>query len=302
MNKDIWKYIANCILCQQERAKIQSYPLQITEILETPFDKITVNFVMKCEMSTAGNKHILIIIDHLTGWPEAFLILDKSADTIVSTFINHYLPVHIHPRYILLDNGTEFKNQLMDQVLQQLRIDHIFSAPYHLQSNRKLEVFHKYLKPTLRKPCEIDLANWDKYINQVLTSYRVTPNFATVETPFFLVYRRDPNIPLHQLLEPKQHFLGDLESEKLNLEHHCLVLAIAKKTLDENHFKNAQETTDRKPSSFQLGDSIYFKNKQQGKLDLKWRPAYRIVHIECNGHYLHIENQATGKSHQGCST
>ena len=38
-----------------------------------------------------------------------------------------------------------------DQVLQQLGIDRIFSAPYHPQSNGKLEVFHKYLKPTLKK-------------------------------------------------------------------------------------------------------------------------------------------------------
>ena len=37
-------------------------------------------------------------------------------------------------------------------------------------------------------------------------------------------------------------------------------------------------------------------HKQQGKWDLKWRPGYRIVHVECDGHYLHIENQATGKT------
>ena len=107
--------------------------------------------ITECETSSSGNKYILAIIDHLTGWPEAFPIPDKSADTIVSTFINHYLPIHIGPRYILLDNGTEFKNHLIDQVLQQLGIDHILSAPYHPQSNEKLEVFHKYLKPTLKK-------------------------------------------------------------------------------------------------------------------------------------------------------
>ena len=58
----------------------------------------------------------------------------------------------------------------MDQVLQQLGIDRIFSVPYHLQRNGKLEVFHKYLKPTLKKLCEKDLANWDRYLNQVLAS------------------------------------------------------------------------------------------------------------------------------------
>ena len=53
---------------------------------------------------------------------------------------------------------------------------------------------------------------------------------------------------------------------------------------------------DREPPSFKIGNSIYFKHKQPGKWDLKWRPGYRIVHIEHNGHYLHIENQATGKT------
>ena len=90
----------------------------------------------------------------------------------------------------------------MDQVLKHLGIERILSAPYHLQISGKLEVFHKYLKPTLKKLCEKDPSNWHKYINQVLMSYRVTPNLATAETPFFLVYGRDPNLPLYQLLEP----------------------------------------------------------------------------------------------------
>ena len=154
MNKDIRKYIANCTLCHREKAKVQAYPLQMTEIPDRPFDKIAIDLVMECETSTSGYKHILTIIDHFTGWLEAFPILDKSADTIVTSFINQYLPVHMYPRYILSDNGTECKNTLMDQVLKQLGVKRIFSAPYHLQSNGKLKVFHKYLKPTLKKLCE----------------------------------------------------------------------------------------------------------------------------------------------------
>ena len=128
----------------------------MTEISNRPFDKIAIDLITECEASTSGNKHILTKIDHLTRWPEAYSIPDKSADTIVSTFINEYLPVHMCPRYILSDNRTEFKNNLMDQVLQQLGFDRIFSAPYPPQSNGKLEVFHKYLKPTLEKLYEKD--------------------------------------------------------------------------------------------------------------------------------------------------
>ena len=93
----------------------------MTEIPERPFDKIAIDLITECETSNSGNKHILTIINHLTGWPEAYPILDKSADTIISTFINEYLTVHKCPRYILSDNGTELKKNLMDQVLKQLR-------------------------------------------------------------------------------------------------------------------------------------------------------------------------------------
>ena len=113
----------------------------MTEIPKRPFDKITIDLVTECKTPNSDNKHILTIIDHLTGWPEAFPIPDKSADTIVSTFINQYLPVHMCPRYILSGNGMEFKNHLLDQVLKQLGIRRIFSAPSHPQSNGKLDVF-----------------------------------------------------------------------------------------------------------------------------------------------------------------
>ena len=99
------------------------------------------------------------------------------------------------PHFILSDNGTEFKNQLIDNILTQLGTDHIFSSPYHPQSNRKLDIFHKNLKPTLKKLCE--MIQKTGIINQVFASYCVTPHLATAEKPFFLIYGRDPNLPLH---------------------------------------------------------------------------------------------------------
>ena len=56
------------------------------EIPDRPFNKITIDLSMECDASTSGNKHILTIIDHIP---------DKTVDTIVSTFINEYLPVHV---------------------------------------------------------------------------------------------------------------------------------------------------------------------------------------------------------------
>ena len=189
MNKDLRKYIAQCTLCHREKAKVQAYPLQMTKIPEWPFHKIAIDLVTECETSSSGNKHILTIISHLTGWLEAFPIPDKSADTIVSMFIKHYLQES--------SSWIKYFNNLA-----LIAFFHTLPPSKH----RKLEVFHKYLKPTLKKLCEKDPSNCEKYINHVLASCRVTPNLATAETPFSLIYGRDPNLPLHKLLEPMRRF------------------------------------------------------------------------------------------------
>ena len=111
----------------------------------------------------------------------------------------------------------------------------------------------------LKKLCEKDLDNWCKYINQALASQHVTPHLTTSETPLFLVYGRDPKLPLHQLLEPVQWLLSDTDSGHIDLKSHCLTLAIVMKTLDENWFKHAQKTINYTPPNFKVGDRVTFK-------------------------------------------
>ena len=45
MNKDIFKYISNYALCKREKERTQVYPLQMTDILHRPFDKIATDLV-----------------------------------------------------------------------------------------------------------------------------------------------------------------------------------------------------------------------------------------------------------------
>ena len=265
MAKDVKDYIQQCPTCRQEKARVQSYPLHMTEIPDRPFDKIVMDLVTDFTESNKGNKHILTIIDLLTGWPEVILILNKSTDTITKAFIRHYIPRHMCPRFILPDNGTEFKNQIFDKVTKDLGIERIFFAQYHPQSNGKLETFHKFLKPTLKKICADDQDNWDDHVEQVLGTYRGVPNLTTGESQFFLVHGRDGNQPVHQLLQPLTRFLGDPDSGLSCLDQHKLLLSIAKKYLDDHRFLTAEKTTNREEPGFKIGDRVYFKNKTSGK-------------------------------------
>ena len=102
---------------------MMSYPLHMTEIPDRPFDKIAMDLVTDFTESNKGNKHILTIIDLLTGWPEAIPILNKSADTITKAFIRHYLPRHMCPGsyYQIMAQNSRTRSSTKSQRILALR-------------------------------------------------------------------------------------------------------------------------------------------------------------------------------------
>ena len=54
-------------LCHREKAKVQAYPLQMTENSRMSFQQDCHRFGHMCETSSSDNKHFLTIIDDITG-------------------------------------------------------------------------------------------------------------------------------------------------------------------------------------------------------------------------------------------
>ena len=78
-----------------------------------------------------------------------------------------------------------------------------------------------------------------------------------------MVYGRDGNQPLHQLLQPLTRFLGNPDLGLLCLNQHRLSLSIAKKYLDDHRFLTAEKMTDRAEPGFKVGDKVSKTNPQE---------------------------------------
>ena len=101
---------------------------------------------------------------------------------------------------ILSDNGTEFKNKLFEDVAKQIGVEYkLYIPPYRPQCNGKIEGFHKYLKSCIAKHI-INNMEWDEFTNLATAAYNFIPNVTSKEALFFLMFGRDPYMPLNQLL------------------------------------------------------------------------------------------------------
>ena len=49
---------------------------------------------------------------------------------------------------------------------------------------------------------------WDEFTELATAAYNFVPNVTAMESPFFLMFGRDPYMPLNQLLEQVKRYLG----------------------------------------------------------------------------------------------
>ena len=69
------------------------------------------------------------------------MMKSKSADDVIHLYITSILPRIGPSKFILMDNGTEFKNDTMRKVLHRLNIEHKFTMVYFPKGNSRLEKF-----------------------------------------------------------------------------------------------------------------------------------------------------------------
>ena len=77
-----------------------------------------------------------------------------------------------------------------------------WGTTYTLQSNGKLEGFHQFFKACISKHIGGNQLEWDEIVPLATTAYNFFPCQSSRESPFVLMFGRDPITPFLSLLEP----------------------------------------------------------------------------------------------------
>ena len=122
--------------------------------------------------------------------------------------------VHIYCTFggsarILTDNGSEFKNEQMDKLCAQLNIKRVYSPVYTPEANGRLEAWHYFFEACVAKHIWGNAAEWDKVVPLAAAAYNFFPCQASRESPFVLMFGRDPITPFAKLLEQAPRYWGD---------------------------------------------------------------------------------------------
>ena len=101
----------------------------------------------------------------------------------------------------------------MQEVCDTLGLKHIFSPSYTPQSNGCLEGWHRFFKACIAKHIRGGGVEWDELVPLAVSAYNFFPCQSSKESPFILMFGRDPITPVAKLLEPKPRYYGERGTE-----------------------------------------------------------------------------------------
>ena len=279
LRPDVIRHVKRCVVCRKYNSASPRYNKGTFQAPGAPMDFISMDLIGEFHPpSSHGNKYAITVICMLSGWTWCIPLPDKTASVVVQAYLKHIHHVFGPSRKILSDNGTEFSNKLFEVVAKELGVEHkVYSPPYRPQSNGRIEGFHVFLKTCLAKHVSANI-EWDEVCTLAMAAYNFLPNEHSKESPFFIMFRRDPRLPLAELFQHKLTYLGT-DQTILSLQAlRNMYLVIAENLRKARDKSPAQHAT----TTIQPNQLVTLKVHIRKTLDPRYEGTYRVVRVKGN--------------------
>src|SRR6266508_3114202 len=192
MTKDVEQYVQSCYQCQMKQPirKINElHPIPPSRI----FDRWGVDVVGPLPITQQQNRYIVVAVDYLSRWQEAKPLKEATASTIANFLYYEIICRYGCFKHLHTDRGTEFVNEIVQELMGRFRVKHHHSTPYRPQANGLVERFNKTLCDLLVKLSK-ESAEWDKLVEPALYAHRTTVNNSTGLSPYNIVFVIEPRL------------------------------------------------------------------------------------------------------------
>jgi transposase InsO family protein len=199
---DVRKYCRSCAVCQKRKPPPTRphHPLQ-QEAIGEPLQKVTIDILGFEKCTCRGNRYILVMVDSLTKWAEAFPMPDERAETVARLLVEEFVCRVGIPAQLHSDQGRQFEATIFQEMCHLLGIRKTRTTALHPQSDGQTERLNRTLLDLLAKLAVKEPTDWDLKLPYAMAAYRSTPHTTTGETPNRLMLGREVTTPL-QLLTP----------------------------------------------------------------------------------------------------
>ena len=298
MHREIDDYVKNCARCTLAKMPRQKTRAPMGHLLASrPLEVLAVDYT-QLEKAADGRESVLVLTDVFTKFAWAVPARDQKANTTARLLVREWFQRYGVPQRIHSDRGRNFESATIGELCKLYGIEKSRTTAYHPEGNGQCERFNRTLHDLLRTLPPAQKRRWIEHLPELCNAYNATPHASTGYSPHYLLFGRDPWLPIDAFLGQElreddcdSSIDGWLATHQKRLQdayshaNERLGAAAESRNMLHERLKMSEPLT--------LGCRVYQRNRLPGrnKMQDAWSPeVYKVVRIpaEPGGPY-HIE-------------
>lgn len=199
MTKDVSDYVSRCERCLRRKPATNKTAPLVSITTSYPLELVSIDY-LSLETSKGGYENILVIMDHFTRYAQAYPTKNQTARTTARVLFDNFVCHYGFPARFHSDQGRNFMSNTLKHLCDMAGVAKSNTTIYHPMGNGQVERYNRTLLQMLGTLNPIQKTDWKTYVPAIVHAYNCTRHESTGYSPFYLLFGRQPRIPVDLLL------------------------------------------------------------------------------------------------------
>jgi len=205
MSKDIQAWCNACDVCARSRGPPPRARGEMVKITAAaPMDLVAVDVLSGLPQSNDGSTCMIVAVDYMTKWAEAYALPNEEASTCTTALYNGLFSRFGMPNQLHSDQGRNFESKLFGELTKLAGIRRTRTTPFHPRSDGQTERMNRTILGMLRATAYDIPGDWPGKLPAIMAAYRMTPHSTTGVTPNYAMLGREVRLPCSLIATPPE--------------------------------------------------------------------------------------------------
>ena len=279
VREKVKRMIKECVTCQlQNRSAITANTAPFVINTDVPMQKICMDTNGPFPPDNNGYRYILVITCAFSRWVELYPLKSLESEETALKLIEYFTRFQV-PELILTDNGSQFKNEIIDQLCEITGIESLKTIPYSSQENGIGERINREIIKHLEAFCigVNKKKRWSEYLPFVRRIINSSYHSTIGTSPASIIYGN--RINQDWIYAPREFrdielngkTFGSYMKDSLEFQDEVIIKAIEFQEAinDQNIAKRLDARSDIPFQEFQVGDWVLMESRENKAGGLK---------------------------------
>ncbi len=307
MRKDVRTFIKQCPCCQfmQSSKTLIATTAPYNVSVRAPMDRLNIDTIGPLPLDENGNAYIIVVIDVFSRFVELYAAPDATALSAAKAVIQ-WIGRYGSPGEILTDNGTQYTADIISQLCDLIRVEHLTILPYSHEENAVVERANREVNRHLRAIVfdKKVKKEWSLYLPLVQRIMNSSVSASTGVTPASIIFGNSIDLDNGLLPDAAKRVTEHEEGKPLNeylfkllqIQAHIIALAQASQYKANQEHMRRKNNLGNQVTGYDINDYVIYEHptslltgdSRPDKLAMHYRGPYRITEI--NGSRISIQN------------